>query len=218
MGEEFACRSPQGRFRAEHACRWGHWSYCRLLTLLPSVVMYVCSNSCLRRRFFGTRSGLILGQLVTAVRFWGWTENQREIDMDMREMVQKVKRKEPLYGESVLTPYMQGVAARNSRYSQIFFHVMPWFNLVNHNQVRAPLHTRLRGAILPNSEYSMVSTLPSTSLLPRTSWRESVSSGTGGRNPNLQHNSQRVHYNVHTHINSCKRTSFRLLELSQQVL
>lgn len=96
--------------------------------------------------------------------------------MDMKEMVQKVKRKEPLYGESVLTPYMQGVAARNSRYSQIFFHVMPWFNFVNHNQVRVALHTRLHGVILPNSKYSMVSTLPSTSLLPRTSWRESVSS------------------------------------------
>jgi len=54
--------------------------------------------------------------------------------MDMKEMVQKVKRKEPLYGESVLTPYMQGVAARNSRYSQLFIHVIPWFNLVNHNQ------------------------------------------------------------------------------------
>lgn len=50
-------------------------------------------------------------------------------------MVQKVKNKEPLYGESSLSPYMQGVAARNSRYSQIFFHALPMFNLVNHNQV-----------------------------------------------------------------------------------
>jgi len=57
--------------------------------------------------------------------------------MDMREMVDKVKNKEPLYGVSSLSPYMQGVAARNSRYSQIFFHAIPWFNLVNHNQVGA---------------------------------------------------------------------------------
>jgi len=55
--------------------------------------------------------------------------------MDMKEMVQKVKKGEPLYGESTLSPYMQGVAARNSRYSQIFLHAMPWFNFVNHNQV-----------------------------------------------------------------------------------
>jgi hypothetical protein len=55
--------------------------------------------------------------------------------MDMKEMVQKVKNKEPLYGVSSLSPYMQGVAARNSRYSQIFLHAIPWFNFVNHNQV-----------------------------------------------------------------------------------
>ena len=53
--------------------------------------------------------------------------------MDMREMVEKVKKKEPLYGTSTLTPYMQGVAARNSRYSGLFIHVLPWFNFVNHN-------------------------------------------------------------------------------------
>src|SRR4051794_24415168 len=55
--------------------------------------------------------------------------------MDMKEMVAKVKNKEPLYGESSLTPYMQGVAARNSRYSQLFLHTFPWFNLANNNHV-----------------------------------------------------------------------------------
>ena len=55
--------------------------------------------------------------------------------MDMREMVDKVKRSEPLYGQSTLTPYMQGVASRNSRYTAIWIHVMPWFNFVNHEQV-----------------------------------------------------------------------------------
>lgn len=68
-------------------------------------------------------------------RFYGGEENQREIDMDMREMVDKVKRKEPLYGTSILSPYMQGVASRNSRYTGVFLHVLPWFNLVNHEQV-----------------------------------------------------------------------------------
>ena len=69
------------------------------------------------------------------MRFWGWIENSREVEMDMREMVDKVKRREPLYGVSSLTPYMQGVAARNSRYSQVFMHAIPFFNFVNHNQV-----------------------------------------------------------------------------------
>lgn len=56
--------------------------------------------------------------------------------MDMREMVDKVKRNEPLYGTSTLSPYMQGVAARNSRYAGVFYHILPWFNFVNHEQVR----------------------------------------------------------------------------------
>lgn len=67
-------------------------------------------------------------------RFWGWRENAREVEMDMREMVDRVKRKEPLYGESSLSPYHQGVAARNSRYSQTMLHAIPMFNFVNHNQ------------------------------------------------------------------------------------
>jgi hypothetical protein len=68
------------------------------------------------------------------VRFYGFTENKREADLDMREMVDKVKKGEPLYGVSTLTPYMQGVASRNSRYTGIWLHVIPWFNFVNHNQ------------------------------------------------------------------------------------
>ena len=69
------------------------------------------------------------------MRFYGATENSREIEMDMREMVDKVKKGEPLYGKSTLSPYMQGVAARNSKYSGVFLDVMPWFNFVNHNHV-----------------------------------------------------------------------------------
>lgn len=68
------------------------------------------------------------------MRFYGATENRREMEMDMREMVDKVKRGEPLYGESQLTPHMQGVAARQSRYSSLFMGVLPWFNFVNHGQ------------------------------------------------------------------------------------
>ena len=73
---------------------------------------------------------------TSTVRFYGWEENKREIEMDMREMVDKVKRGEPLYGKSTLTPYMQGVASRNSRYTGIWLHLVPWFNFVNHEQVR----------------------------------------------------------------------------------
>ena len=71
----------------------------------------------------------------TTVRFYGFTENKREVDKDMREMVDKVKKGEPLYGASQLSEHMQGVAARNSRYTGLWIHFVPWFNFVNHNQV-----------------------------------------------------------------------------------
>lgn len=70
------------------------------------------------------------------MRFYGFLENKREEEMDMREMVDKVKKGESLYGKSELTPYMQGVASRNSRYSGVFLYALPWYNFVNHNQVR----------------------------------------------------------------------------------
>lgn len=80
----------------------------------------------------GTVTGKATDDYV--VRFYGFSENAREIDLDMREMVGKVKRGEPLYGESTLTPHLQGVAARQSRFSGLFSDVLPWFNFVSHGQ------------------------------------------------------------------------------------
>ncbi|OCL07786.1 hypothetical protein AOQ84DRAFT_52720 [Glonium stellatum] len=82
----------------------------------------------------GLTAGFLMVYSRSINRFYGVTENRREIDMDMREMVDKVKKGEPLYGKSSLSEYMQGVAARNSRYSGVFIHVLPWFNFTNHNQ------------------------------------------------------------------------------------
>ena len=61
-----------------------------------------------------------------AVRFWGWKENAEEIVKDKKEMSERVAKGLPVYGESDLTPYMQGLAARNSTYSAVFLGVMPW--------------------------------------------------------------------------------------------
>jgi C-terminal of NADH-ubiquinone oxidoreductase 21 kDa subunit len=72
---------------------------------------------------------------ITLDRFYGFTENAREVEKDMRELTDKVKKGEPLYGKSQLSEYMQGVAARNSRYTGLFAHVIPWFNIVNHEHV-----------------------------------------------------------------------------------
>lgn len=83
----------------------------------------------------GAVGGFLLAYQRSALRFYGVTENAREVELDMREMVGRVKRGEPLYGVTELNEYMQGVAARNSRYTGVFLHVMPMFNFVNHNQV-----------------------------------------------------------------------------------
>lgn len=48
-------------------------------------------------------------------------------------MQAKVKAGKALYGDSELSPYMQGVAARNSTYSGLMVGLMPWFNMVNHS-------------------------------------------------------------------------------------
>ncbi|PPJ58572.1 hypothetical protein CBER1_06674 [Cercospora berteroae] len=82
----------------------------------------------------GVAAGFFYFYSRSVNRFYGFSENRREIEMDMREMTDKVKRGEPLYGQTTLTEYMQGAAARQSRYSGTFLHVMPWFNFVNHNQ------------------------------------------------------------------------------------
>ncbi|KAK4674592.1 hypothetical protein QC763_122030 [Podospora pseudopauciseta] len=82
----------------------------------------------------GLCGGFIYFYQRSILRFYGMSENAREVQMDMREMVDKVKRGEPIYGESQLTPAMQGVAARQSRYSALFMAVLPWFNFVNHSQ------------------------------------------------------------------------------------
>jgi hypothetical protein len=79
-------------------------------------------------------AGFLLMYSRSIYRFYGFRENRREIEMDMREMTDRVKRGEPLYGQTSLTEYMQGAAARQSRYSGVFLHVLPWFNFVNHNQ------------------------------------------------------------------------------------
>ncbi|MCJ1410712.1 hypothetical protein MMC19_004798 [Ptychographa xylographoides] len=82
----------------------------------------------------GIMAGFIYFAERSTLRFYGFNENKREQEMDMREMVDKVKKGEPLYGKSSLSPHMQGVASRNSRYSGVWLHVLPWFNFVNHDQ------------------------------------------------------------------------------------
>jgi len=74
----------------------------------------------------GFAFGFLFAYQRSSARFWGWDENKREQELDMQEMTERAKRGLPLYGVSSQTPWVQNVAFRNSQYSQLFFHAMPW--------------------------------------------------------------------------------------------
>lgn len=59
--------------------------------------------------------------LYQIVRFFGWTENEREQAKDYAELSQRAKEGKPLYGETDMPDYIQGVANRNSAFSQLKF-------------------------------------------------------------------------------------------------
>lgn len=64
--------------------------------------------------------------LAGIVRFLGWTENAAEAKRDLKELSALAKAGKPLYGETDLPEYVQGVSHRNSQWSQLKFGVLPW--------------------------------------------------------------------------------------------
>jgi len=68
--------------------------------------------------------------------------------MDMEEMLDKLRKGEPLYGHSSLDPYHQKVAASQSRWAQLKFRmsllssdldIFPFFNFANHSDHGVPI-------------------------------------------------------------------------------
>ncbi|EIW68295.1 hypothetical protein TREMEDRAFT_74231 [Tremella mesenterica DSM 1558] len=84
--------------------------------------------------FLGFCAGFMLAYQNSSKRFWGWSENAIEVTKDQKELSTRLSDGKPLYGETDLSDYLQGVAARNSTWSQLKFQAIPWFNTVNHNQ------------------------------------------------------------------------------------
>ncbi|ESK97740.1 nadh-ubiquinone oxidoreductase 21 kda subunit [Moniliophthora roreri MCA 2997] len=80
----------------------------------------------------GFCGGFLLAYQNSSKRFWGWTENKREEEMDLAELTQRAKEGKPLYGESSQPEWVLGAAYRNSVFSQLKFSAFPMFNLVNH--------------------------------------------------------------------------------------
>lgn len=81
----------------------------------------------------GVIGGFLLAYQRSSFRFFGWTENEVEQERDVKELSQRVKDGKPIYGETSLSPYLQGVAHRNSAFSQLKLATLPWFNFANHN-------------------------------------------------------------------------------------
>ncbi|KIO25844.1 hypothetical protein M407DRAFT_75202, partial [Tulasnella calospora MUT 4182] len=80
----------------------------------------------------GFAGSFLLAYQRSTFRFWGWTENSREQAKDFAELSKRAQEGKPLYGESDLDGHLQGVAYRNSAYSQLKFCQSFLFNLVNH--------------------------------------------------------------------------------------
>ena len=55
------------------------------------------------------------------VRFWGWTENERESAMDLTELRARAQQGLPLYGQSDQPEWVQQAAHSNSAFSQLKF-------------------------------------------------------------------------------------------------
>jgi hypothetical protein len=62
----------------------------------------------------------------SAVRFWGWSENDAELARSKKEDAAMVAAGMPVHGDTDLSDYQQGVAARNSTWSQLKFSAIPW--------------------------------------------------------------------------------------------
>ena len=55
------------------------------------------------------------------VRFWGWTENEREAAMDLAQLRDRAQKGLPLYGQSDQPEWIQQAAHSNSAFSQLKF-------------------------------------------------------------------------------------------------
>ncbi|KAL9933794.1 hypothetical protein V8E36_007452 [Tilletia maclaganii] len=77
--------------------------------------------------FLGLAGGFLYAYQSSSLRLWGWKENELE------QQRAQAEGETPSGEDSALSPYMQGVAYRNSAFSQLKFAAFPWFNFVKHD-------------------------------------------------------------------------------------
>ncbi|KIP09993.1 hypothetical protein PHLGIDRAFT_101835 [Phlebiopsis gigantea 11061_1 CR5-6] len=80
----------------------------------------------------GFVGGFLLAYQRSSFRFWGWSENSREQELDKSEMTERARLGLPIYGHSNEPEWVQGAAYRNSAFSQLKFAAFPRMNFVNH--------------------------------------------------------------------------------------
>ncbi|KAI7872805.1 NADH-ubiquinone oxidoreductase complex I, 21 kDa subunit-domain-containing protein [Spinellus fusiger] len=83
--------------------------------------------------FFGAVGGFLYAYQNSSMRFWGWTENAAEVEKDFAEMTQRVREGKSLYGDTNMPVNVADESSRNSRFAQLKFGAIPWFNFANHN-------------------------------------------------------------------------------------
>ncbi|KAJ1937106.1 hypothetical protein EC988_007987 [Linderina pennispora] len=70
--------------------------------------------------------------MLTSARFWGASENTREIQKYRAEYRKLKAQGKPMYSPSSLPLNVQRVSAEYSTGAFLNFDVIPWFNVTNH--------------------------------------------------------------------------------------
>ncbi|KAG0141084.1 hypothetical protein CROQUDRAFT_664314 [Cronartium quercuum f. sp. fusiforme G11] len=82
--------------------------------------------------WLGFCGGFLMVYQKSCNRFLGWTENQREQELQEAEFTQLARSGKSIWGESTLQPWIQSTAHHNSQFAHMKFSTIPWFNFVNH--------------------------------------------------------------------------------------
>lgn len=105
-------RALKGKPEGSTACCRSFWFCWWIFARIPEVKLCVC---------FIPKPIAPLRIFSILVRFWGWTENEREANMDLAELRSRAQKGLPLYGQSDQPEWIQQAAHSNSAFSQLKF-------------------------------------------------------------------------------------------------
>ncbi|KAJ1646564.1 hypothetical protein LPJ64_001954 [Coemansia asiatica] len=94
----------------------------------------------------GAMAGFCTAYMMVSARFWGLSENTREIKKYRAEYARLKAQGKPINGISTLPLAMQRTAASYSTGAFFNFDIIPWFNFTSH-----PYHGQSEG-VIPEDE------------------------------------------------------------------